>query len=173
MKKYSNVEEAERDGAMSQFHRQKLFRNLTGLSHLGINLVTTDFEPKLLENVLSIKTLDLSHSLREPNTSKQILMWVNQNNFTIHTLLMVSTQLRSPVRPARPIYIRDDIYKNVDNLPLKILDLSENVALVLQVGLSICFRAGTADRRAKRTKIWDSVYYKCFYRCTLFQLFSR
>ncbi len=39
-------------------------------------------------------------------------------------------QLRSPVHPAPPIYVRDDIYKKVNNLPLKILDLSENVDVV-------------------------------------------
>ncbi len=136
-KKYSNVEEAQRDGAISQFKRRKLFQNLTGLSYLGINVVTTGFDPVLLQNVPNIKTLDLSYSLMEPNTSKQILMWVNQNNFTIHTLLMIRTQLRSPVHPAPPIYIRDDIYKNVNNLPLKILDLSENVDIVMQVGVSV------------------------------------
>ncbi len=135
-KKYSSVQSAERDGAMSQFQHRKLFQNLSRLSYLGINLVTTSFDPELLEKVRSIKTLDLSYSLMEPNTSKQILMWVNRNNFTIHTLLMIRTQLRSPVHPAPPIYVRDDIYKNVNNLPLKILDLSENVAIVMQVGLT-------------------------------------
>ncbi len=90
-KKYTNIYEAKRDHATTEFQRQTLFQNLGGLSYLGINVVTTAFNPALLANVPNIKTLDLSHSLMEPNTSKQILIWVNQNNFTIHTLLMINT----------------------------------------------------------------------------------
>ncbi len=150
-KKYANIYEAKRDGARTQFQRRTLFRNLTGLSYLGINLVTIHFDPVLLQNVPNIKTLDLSHSLMEPDTSVQILMWVNQNNFSIQTLLMVGTQMRDPVHPSRYIYTRDDIYRNVNNLPLNILDLSDNVAVVLQVGLTEylpqleIFRAGGSD----------------------------
>ena len=134
--KYSSVHTAEREGAISQFQRRELFQHLTNLSYLGINVVTSGFDPALLVNVPNITTLDLSYSLMESNTSKQILMWVNRNYFRIHTLLMISTQLRSTVHPAPPIYIRDDIYKHVNNLPLRILDLSENERVVLQVGLT-------------------------------------
>ncbi len=135
-KKYEDIFQAIRDGATTQFQRQTLFQNLTGLSYLGINLVTTHFDPVLLGNVPNIKTLDLSYLLMKPNMFVEILRWVNQNNFSIHTLLMKSTQLRNSVHPSRFIYTRDDIYQNVNNLPLKILDFSDNIALVLQVGLT-------------------------------------
>ncbi len=135
-KRYSNIQAAQRDGAISHFQHRKLFQNLTGLSYLGINVVTSGFDPALLENIPNINALDLSYSLMKPNTSKQILMWVNQNNFTIHTLLMISTQHRDLRYMPQAIYTRDDIYKNVNKLPLRILDLSENVAVVIQEGLS-------------------------------------
>ncbi len=134
-KYYPTIQAAVRDNATSEFRRKNLFCNLTSLLYLGINVVTKEFDPELLDCVKKIQTLDLSYSQMTVATSTNVLKHVHENKFPIEMLLMVGTQRRNPMQLPQPIHTRDDIYINVKSLPLKVLYLSQSDAVIIQAGL--------------------------------------
>ncbi len=134
---YLSYQMAYSDIGTSVIGREDIFQNLTNLKYLGIHLVMYRFSPQVLQPLKNLKVLDMSYSQLTPGTMTSLMEHLQRFNFSLMTLNLTGAQRLDTRFTPTLIDTKDDIFQYLGKIPLKHLDLSENLAVRLQPGLSL------------------------------------
>ncbi len=147
---YSSYQEAAHEGALATFRRRELFQNLTNLRSLSIRLVITSFHSALLAPLRHLKALSFSSTyMFNFNDFVDIVKETGSSLKHLEDFRMIAVQRL--ITPHTFIKMKDHVYENLQNLSLKVLDLTMNKAVLFQYGLSSylprleVFRVGASE----------------------------
>ncbi len=167
-KNYSTYQEAADEKALTTFRREDLFQNLTSLRSLSIRLVLTSFNSSLLASLQQLKALSFCHTyMFDFSDFVDIVREAGKSLHILQEFRMIAAQ--TLITPDTMIKLRDHMYENLQNLSLKVLDLTENKAVLLQNGLTTylpgleVFRVG-----ASQLMIFENTYHSL--TCNLAEL---
>ncbi len=133
-RKYSSYQQAAQHKATSDFTKGDLFQPLSNLKSLSISLVLHSFNAALLRPLHNLVELAFSNTyMFQFNEFCNILKEIRMGGIRIERLRMSAVQ--RVITPDTMIRLREHIYENLKDTPLKVLDLSDNKAIVLQQGL--------------------------------------
>ncbi len=134
-RQYSSYQEAVRADALNTFKRHDLLQNLTNLKSLSISLVIKSFDSILLTPLRQLKTLSFSYTYMFDFND-----FINITNVTGKYLLKVEefrmVAVQRVITPGTILKLKEHIYEPLQNLTLKVLDLSNNMVVLLQQGMS-------------------------------------
>ncbi len=149
-RKYSSYDEAAVDDAVNSFKRRDLFQSLTNLRSLSIGLVLKAFDSALLTPLRQLKALSFSYTyMFYFDTFINIVSVTGKHLLRVEELRMIA--VKRVVMPDTMIKMKEHIYQSLQNLTLKVLDLSNNSAVVLEPGLAMylphleVFRVGASE----------------------------
>ncbi len=147
---YSSYQQAVENNAASSFRAGKLFAHLDNLRSLSINLVLDSFNASLLRPLRNLTSLEFSNTyMYQFDDLINIVEEVGRSLARIEELMMISVQ--RVITPGTIIRLQDHIYKPLKDTRLKVLDLRDNKAILLQQGLAKflphleVFRVGAQD----------------------------
>ncbi len=133
-RRYFSYEDAVQDNALNAFIRLDLFQNLTNLRRLSISLVLKSFDSALLAPFRQLKGLSFSYAyLYDFKDFINIADHTGTHLLTVQEFRMIAVQ--RIITPDTMIRLKEHIYEPLQHLPLKILDLSYNKAVLVQMGL--------------------------------------
>ncbi len=133
-RQYLSYEEAVLDDALCTFRHKGLFQNLTNLRLLTISLVLKSFNSALLTPLLQLKALSFSHTyMYDFNDFIDIAKVTGTHLLRVKEFWMIAIQRIITLDTI--MKMKEHIFENLQNLTLKVLDLSNNKAVVLHQGL--------------------------------------
>ncbi len=113
-----------------------LFDGLGNLRELAIHICIEKISPELLRNLKSLEVLDLSHTSHlDIDNLAAILGNISDAHLPVHTLNLTAIQGAAYPSAYKPIDVRDDIFRHIGNLPLRVLDLRQNAVIEYKAGL--------------------------------------
>ena len=134
-KKYSSYNEGVLYDALDTFKRRDLVKNLTYLKTLSISLVLKTFYPALLTPLRQLRTLSFSYTyMLDFNDFIDIVKVTGTHLLRVEEFRRMIAFQRI-ITPGAIIRLKEHIYERLQNLTLKVLDLSNNKAVLLQQGL--------------------------------------
>ncbi len=129
MAKYTNT--------LTHFNRGDLLQNLSSLESFRVNVPASVINPRILDPVPNLTNLDLSHTgLNTYGHIRSLLQNMTLSGHRLQTLNLSAVQRHHISGTPEPIYLRDDIYVNIQEFPIKTLDLMGNEVVALQAGLT-------------------------------------
>ncbi len=124
-------------GAFSSIQRGDLLQNQSRLVSLGIHITLTYMTPDLFHWVPNLESLDLSHSsLYIDRSLIHVLQNMTLRGHRLQTLNISAIQRVGRTIAPVPILVRDHIYTNIQNYPIRTLELLDNDVVALQAGLT-------------------------------------
>ncbi len=137
-RQYTSYQKALGNHALNSFKRHDLFQNLTNLRSLSINLVLKSFNWVLLTPLHRLKSLSFSHTyMFHFNDFINIVNVTGTHLLRVNEFRMIAFQ--RVITPDSILRLKEHIYEGLQNLKLKVLDLSRNKAVLLQQGLPMYF----------------------------------
>ncbi len=132
---FTSIGSNEHTNQVSEFVRCDIFRNLTKLQALIISLPLNSFNPRLLTPLGNLKLVEFSHTyMLEFVDFVNIMKTIGTNVTQLEELNLIAIQ--SAMSLDTTIRLRDHIFENLKDHPLKVLDLSDNKAVLVQQGLT-------------------------------------
>ncbi len=133
-RQYNTYEEAVLEDAVSIFKRRDLFQNLANLRSLSISLVLRSFNSALLTPLRQLKALCFSYTyMHDFNDFINIAGTTGTHLKRVEEFQMIAAQRL--VTRGTVLRLKEHIYEKLQNLTLKVLDLSNNKAVLLHQGL--------------------------------------
>ncbi len=132
---YLSYQEAVQDKAVNTFIRHDLFQNVTDLRSLSISLVLKSFSSALLATFRQLKALRSFYTyMFDFNDFVNIVSATGTHLLRVEDFRMIAVQ--RVITPNTTIRLKEHIYERLQNLTLKVLDLSNNKAVLVQQGLA-------------------------------------
>ncbi len=117
------------------FTRGDLFESLTNLRSLTINLPLDYFNVSVFKPLRKLKILEFSNArLPDVRNLLSILKGVAANLAQLEQLSLINVQWKASVDAT--MRLKDHIFENLKDLPIKVLNLSDNKVVLLQHGLT-------------------------------------